>query len=136
MAWKKGQSGKPTGPHVGKESESSFTRALKAAICENKFSILLPDGSTFSKVPREVMADYMAQAMFTGQVRLPTGLEMNLSAKEFMETYWNIITRVDGPPIVSIDQTNHNVLQFDAQNTIFDDSVVETIEESKDDEVE
>ena len=65
------------------------------------------------------MAEYMAQVMLTGTMRLPTGLEMNFSPREWLETYWNIVNRVDGPPVQMIDQTNRNVLQFDAQDTIF-----------------
>lgn len=69
------------------------------------------------------MAEYMAQVMLTGTMRLPTGLEMNFSPREWLETYWNIVNRVDGPPVQMIDQTNRNVLQFDAQDTIFSPSV-------------
>jgi len=135
MAWKKGQSGRPTGTPVVNplskppKAEESFTFALREAICNNKFTITLKDGSSFSEIPKVEMAKYLAQVMMTGTMRLPTGLEMNFTAKEFLETYWNIVNRIDGPPVQMVDQTNRNILQFDAQDTIFDKAKVEKTNE-------
>ena len=135
MGWAKGQSGRPVGrPHNATKS-NSITTALRKAICENKFDVLLPDGTTFSRIPKDVMAEYLASAVMTGIIRLPTGEELQLSPTQFLETMRDIVTRLDGPPIVTIDQTNRNVLQFDAKDTIFDNEVVD-VTESGADEVE
>ena len=134
MAWKKGQSGRPTGTPVVNplskppKAEESFTFALREAICNNKFTITLKDGSSFSEIPKVEMARYLAQVMMTGTMRLPTGLEMNFTAKEFLETYWNIVNRIDGPPVQMVDQTNRNILQFDAPDTISDRVSAEKVE--------
>lgn len=140
MVWKPGQTGKPTGqpvkpgPKPYSTKDTSFTNALRKVICEENYKLLLENGEYYEGIPREKMAEYMAQIMLTGVLRLPTGQEMKIAAKEFLDTYWMIVNRVDGPPIQQIDQTNRNVLQFDAEGTIFDKVVEPT--ESKNDEVE
>jgi len=83
------------------------------------------------------MADYMGEVMLTGSITLKSGLVMDFSPKEFMEAFWKIVLTLDGPPVQVVDQTNRNVLQFDAQDTIFDSqSKVVSPAESSADEVE
>ena len=134
MTWPKGQSGQQglQGKQPGqpkKDPEQTFTQALRKAICDKTFTITLEDGNTKTGIPKDVMADYMGEVMLTGSITLKSGLIMDFSPKEFMEAYWKIALTLDGPPVQMVDQTNRNILQFDAQDTIFDKAKVEKTNE-------
>ena len=88
----------------------------------------MEDGNTKTGIPKDVMADYMGEVMLTGSITLKSGLIMDFSPKEFMEAYWKIALTLDGPPVQMVDQTNRNILQFDAPDTISDRVSAEKVE--------
>jgi len=119
--WEKGQSGNPSGSQPG--SRVTITDAIRKAITRDEYKLVLKGGKDFKAIPKDEMARYLAEAMMTGEVKLPNEAIMKLAPKEWWETYWNIVNRLDGPPMQAIDLTNRQVLNFDANDTIFDSKV-------------
>ncbi len=133
-SWKQGTSGNPNGRP---SNEKSFTYALRQALCVNKFDVNYSNGETLSDTPRDIVAEYIAQAMVTGEVELRNHKKMTLSPKDWWEVIWQAINRVDGAPVQQLD-TSLRVEQivFDAMRTLPEPVDVEPVEiEDKQDEV-